>query len=156
LYAIVEEAMVKRWTTRGRKSLVGTHDAFLLALLWLKNYSRFVDVERSFGLKENTTEDTIMRTLKTIGGPLCEKLIVPIKRRTQLAQGEGLFLSLGISSPGYPQVSLILDCSFQMSNKMGSNFGERKLFFSGKHHVHGIKREYAHLPNGKFDLLTDY
>jgi DDE superfamily endonuclease len=61
-----------------------------------------------------------------------------------------VILFLGGCALGYPHVALIVDCSFQPSNKMGVSFEERKLFFSGKHHQYGIKREYAHMPNGIF------
>jgi hypothetical protein len=54
--------------------------------------------------------------------------------------------------PLYPQVALIVDCTFQMSNRVGAGFEERKAYFSGKHHQYGIKRELAHLPNGNFSL----
>ena len=135
---------------------MGTHDAFLMVLLWLKNYSRFVELGSSFGLKENTAEDTIMRTLKAIEEPLCKKLIKPTKKKDQVVKGELLFFIIGINAIGYPQVALIIDCSFQISNKMGSNFAERKLYFSGKHHQYGIKREYAHMPNGRLILFTKY
>jgi DDE superfamily endonuclease len=55
----------------------------------------------------------------------------------------------GISCQQFPQVALIVDCSFQISNRAGASFEERKLYFSGKHHQYGIKRELAHMPNGK-------
>jgi hypothetical protein len=35
---------------------------------------------------------------------------------------------------------------------MGSNVEERRLFFSGKHFQYGIKREMAHLPNGRKNI----
>jgi hypothetical protein len=86
--------LLKRWKTRGRKPIVGTHDAFLLALLWLKNYSRYSELGRSFGLKENTAEDTVMWTLKAIRNVLCEKLIKPIKKAVQVSNGKTTFFIL--------------------------------------------------------------
>jgi hypothetical protein len=48
----------------------------------------------------------------------------------------------------FPHVALVVDCTFQASNRIGSNFEEQKLYFSGKHFQYGLKRELAHLPNG--------
>jgi len=40
-----------------------------------------------------------------------------------------------------------------MSNRIGSNFDEQKLYFSGKHFQYGLKRELAHLPNGMCKII---
>jgi hypothetical protein len=56
-------------------------------------------------------------------------------------------LFLGICASVYPHVALIVDCSFQPLNRMGANFEEQKLYFSGKHIQYGVRQEYAHMPN---------
>jgi hypothetical protein len=48
--------------------MLGTHDAFFMTLLYLRNYSSFLDLGRSFRLKENTTRDIAQRVLLSIRG----------------------------------------------------------------------------------------
>jgi hypothetical protein len=90
LYGIVEDTLVEHWKTRGRKPTVSIHDVLFLALLWLKNYSRFLELARSFDLKESIVKNTDMWTLKATGSSLCEKLIKPIREIEQVSCGKNL------------------------------------------------------------------
>ena len=128
--------------------MLGTHDAFFMTLLYLRNYSTFLELGRCFRLKENTAKDTVQRVLMAIHDPLFNALVRPLGKAAQVAEGKIGINSIGIAFPDFPQVALVVDCTFQTSNRMRSNFNERKLFFSGKHFQYGIKRELAHLPNG--------
>jgi hypothetical protein len=58
-----------------------------MTLLYLRNYSSYIELARAFGCKENAAKDTIIRVLGTIRGPLMDALVRPLKKRAQLAEG---------------------------------------------------------------------
>ena len=89
---MVEDALIQRWTTRGRKPGLGTHDAFFMMLLYLRNYSTFMELGRCFHLKENTAKDTVQRVLMAIHDPLFNALVRPVGKTAQMAEGKLLFI----------------------------------------------------------------
>ena len=60
---------------------------------------------------------------------------------------------MGIRCEDFPEVALIVDSTFQPSNRPGLNFSDAKVFFSGKHGAYGIKKETAHLPDGRLVMV---
>jgi len=68
--------------------MLGTHDAFFMTLLYLRNYSSFLDLGRSFRLKENTTKDIVQRVLLSIRNPLFTALVRPLGKAAQMAKGK--------------------------------------------------------------------
>jgi Helix-turn-helix of DDE superfamily endonuclease len=87
----VSDALIQRWKTRGRKPALDTHDAFFMTLLYLRNYSSFSELGKSFGLKDNTAKDTIQRVLTTIRDPLFTALVRPLSKSAQIAEGKNIF-----------------------------------------------------------------
>ena len=90
---MIDDALIQRWTTRGRKPALGTHDAFFMTLLYLRNYSTFLELGRCFHLKENTAKDTVQRVLMAIHDPLFNALVRPLGKTAQLAEGKLVFNS---------------------------------------------------------------
>lgn len=88
MYALLENALIQRWTSRGRKPALGTHDSFFMTLLYLRNYSSFVDLARSFRLKGNTAKDIVQRVLSTIRDPLFSALVRPLNKSGQVSEGK--------------------------------------------------------------------
>ena len=91
LYEFVSDALIQRWKTRGRKPILSTHDAFFMTLLYLRNYSSFSELGRSFQIKENTAKDTVMRVMAAIREPLFTALVSPLRKSAQIATGITLF-----------------------------------------------------------------
>jgi hypothetical protein len=71
--------------------VLGTHDAFFMTLLYLRNDSSFFELGRSFKLKENTAKDTIQRVLLAIRDPLFTALVRPLGKAAQVAEGKRVF-----------------------------------------------------------------
>ena len=63
-------------------------DAFLMTLLYLRNYPSYIELARAFGCKESTALDTVTRVLGTIQGPLSAALVRPLSKQAQHAAGK--------------------------------------------------------------------
>jgi hypothetical protein len=90
LYDIVDLALIQRWSGRGPKPRLSTRDAFFMTLLYLRNYSSYIELARVFGCRENAALDTVARVVSTIRVPLLEALVQPLRKHVQLAKGKFL------------------------------------------------------------------
>jgi hypothetical protein len=88
LYRIIEDALIQRWSSRGRKPQMGRGDAFFMTLLYLRNYSSYLVLGRAFGCKECVALDTINRVLGAIHKPLLERLVAPLNKYDQHQAGK--------------------------------------------------------------------
>ena len=142
-------ALEIRWSGPGRKPKPSPMDAFLLTMMYSRNYSSFTELGRAFKITKVAAQNIVDRVLDAIQRPLMETYVLESRKPEQVAAGI-IFFNSRYPTGGFPEVALILDCSFQPSTRRGGNFDERKLYFSGKHFQYGLKREFGHLPNGKF------
>ena len=62
-----------------------------MTLLYLRNYSSFGNLARSFRLKENTLKDIVQRMLSTIRDPLFSALVRPLGKAAQVLEGNYAF-----------------------------------------------------------------
>jgi hypothetical protein len=85
---LVDEALIQRWSSRGRAPQMSTTDAFLMMLLYVRNYPSYIELARAFGCKESTALDTVSRVLGAIHEPLSASLVVPLSKQEQLATGK--------------------------------------------------------------------
>lgn len=58
-----------------------------MTILYLRNYSSYIELARVFGCKENTAQDTFSRVLNTIRMPLLDAFIRPLRKQAQLTEG---------------------------------------------------------------------
>ena len=56
----------------------------------------------------------------------------------------------------FPCALYATDVTFQQCNRPGGTMGEGKVFFSGKHHLYGLKVEVSVLPTGLAINCTDH
>jgi hypothetical protein len=91
LFRIIEDALIRRWSSRGRKPQMGCGDAFFMTFLYLRNYSSYLTLGRAFGCKECVALDTINRVLGAIHKPLLEALVVPLEKYDQHLAGTRVF-----------------------------------------------------------------
>jgi hypothetical protein len=78
------------------------------------------------------------------------KYIIFIDRETQIVS------SPRIGFEEFPDVAIVLDCSVQEIPMYAGSFSDVKIFYSNKHKKYCVKKEYAHLPNGKVCFVSNF
>lgn len=132
LYTHVESAIMSYWGVgRGRRYEVAPRDTFFMALNVLKRYSQWDMHARVFGIKTSSFEKMMMKMFTLIVLPLQRQFIKPVTM-TELRQKGNLF-------GNYPYALYATDVKFQEAYRPSGRFAEAKKYFSGKHHLYGLK-----------------
>jgi len=146
LFAAVECAFLASRSSRGRSSKLPFKDRFLVLFIYLKHYETYAKMASDFGYTTAGMQDIILKTAKLVQPNLTELFVVPIRKWQQVQEG--------ISMPRFPSVALVVDCSVQPIYRPTGPFQEAKGYYSGKHGAYVVKREYAHLPDGRFAFAS--
>lgn len=155
LYSMVDMALAASRVGKGRKPAVGPRDSLFLLLSFLTNYPTFRMLGVEYGQKASTIQENIMKTAKLVRPIFMERLVVPVKKKMQVEQGNNYSDALGIAFEDYPDVALVVDCTFQPILVPCAEFLAKRAYFSGKHFQYGVKRETAHIPNGSCVFVSD-
>jgi hypothetical protein len=144
LYLEIEPDLLQPFK-KGRKPQITLKDAVLLYLMRLKTGVTYELLAADFNIKNASS---IFRVCERIENPLhqslCTKYFMKIGKTQQL--------NLGIKCSEFPEVALIVDSTFQPCYRPSLSFNDAKVFFSGKHGTYGIKKETAHLPDGRIAM----
>ena len=92
LYAIVEDFLVARWRTRGRRCRMSPLDAFVMFYVYVRHYMNFSVLAKIFDCKDTAARDTVSKVLETVRAPLVENLVKLVKKHEQLTQSKFSFL----------------------------------------------------------------
>lgn len=127
---------------KGRKSKYSLRDNLFLYLLRLKTGATYEVIAADFDIKNASSIYRICEKLE----PLLHKAVLnrfffPLKKMEQEKRG--------IKTSNFPEVLLIVDSTLQPIQRPAMNFDDSKIFFSGKDQTYGIKKETAHLPDGR-------
>ena len=148
IFAVVQENLRATFPVRGRAPHFNTEDTFYILLQYLRAGMKPAQLAVTHKVSPSIMQATLERGLSGTRDALVAEFITPISKGEQAKRG--------ISSPNFPEVALIIDCSVQECERPAGHFGgEQKRFFSGKHHFHCYKREYAHLPNGMVAFVSE-
>jgi hypothetical protein len=146
LFATVESAFLASRTARGRGSKLTFKDRLLIFLIYLKHYETYAKMGSDFGFTSSGMQEVIMKTARILRPKLTELFVVPLRKWQQV--------QAGMFFPRFPSVALVVDCSVQPIYRPIGPFQEAKAFYSGKHGAYVVKREYAHLPDGRFAFAS--
>lgn len=134
---------------KGRKSHISLKDGILLYIIRLCTGATYEILASDFGVKDPST---IYRICERIEESLCQavkkKYFLPIKKGEQSR--------LGINCSEFPEVALIVDSTLQPCYRPSLSFNDAKVFYSGKHGTYGLKKETAHLPDGRIAFAFDH
>jgi len=134
---------------KGRKSQISIKDACLLYIIRLCTGTTYEILASDFGIKEAST---IYRICERIEEPLYQA----VKSKFFMKIGKKEQTNLGISCAEFPEVGLIVDSTFQHCFRPNLSFNDAKVFFSGKHGAYGLKKETAHIPDGRIAISFEH
>lgn len=106
-------------------------------------------------MKHGGTWDILGATFR-IKGPTFEKLITGYLRKLSLylfdkmvtKLAEGLDKQSGAAFKNFPSALYATDVTFQHANRPSGNTAQGKVYYSGKHHLYGLKVKVSVLPDG--------
>ena len=114
----------------------------------LKTYSSYATLGKAFKLSGQTIQKLKEKMIIGLSFKFKINFINFIKKEEQI--------KLGINLIEYPQVGIILDCTVQEVPRYGSQFTDSKIFFSEKHKIYCVKKEMAHLPDGRACFVSNF
>ncbi|ETV64396.1 hypothetical protein H257_18702 [Aphanomyces astaci] len=145
LWADVRSHLFKHWNVgSGRKSEVTARDLLLMLLTSLKHCGAWDVVAAVFKQKVDSFEKRVMKFLTVLYPFVMRKYVTAVGEKwtmSQLAVG-------GHQFKNFPYARYATDVTFQQPNVSSGSYAEKKLFYSGKHHLYGHKVEASVLPNG--------
>ena len=117
-------------------------DVLFFYILRLKTGATFEMIAADFEIKNAST---VFRMCEKIQ-PLLHKAVVkkyftPFSKLEQERRN--------IRTENFPEAMLIVDSTLQPCQKPALDFDDAKIFYSGKHECYGLKKETAHLPDGR-------
>jgi hypothetical protein len=127
LYDMAEERI--RSFGRGRHRILGSRDSFFLLLHWLRTGTAIHTIAAVFGLK--------CSTLSTRLGQVANRLY-PLFGIEAIKQAAAEPFS---ASEVFSTCGLVVDATVQERDKPMVGFEQAKTYFSGKHHMYGLKSQ---------------
>ncbi|RHY26367.1 hypothetical protein DYB32_007688 [Aphanomyces invadans] len=144
LWAEVRNHIARHWNVgSGRKSDVSARDMLFIVLTSLKHCGTW-DIVAAVFQQTVTFEKRVMTYLDVLDAFLYRKFVEAAAKTwtvTRLASMNQRFVN-------FPHARYATDVTFQQTNIPSGSYAEKKLFFSGKHHLYGHKVEMSVLPNG--------
>lgn len=148
LFSYFDIDMARLQNTRGPRSKLSNMDKFFLLITYLKSYVSYTSLAHTFGLSPTSVQRDLIKIIEALA-PIFERIFIEkLDREQQVEKGIGFV--------DYPEVALILDCSVQKIPRYCGGFNDVKTFFSNKHKIYCVKKEYGHLPNGKVAFVSKF
>jgi hypothetical protein len=124
---------------RGRRSEIKPKDAFFMTLVMLKEGGTWESNAKRFRLATTTFTDVVTKFIKM----LAPKIYVDyVEERCDEATMRRA-CTRGNTFDNYPCASYAVDVTFQQSWRPGGSIRENGKFYSGKHHLYGLKVEVS-------------
>lgn len=127
---------------KGRKSNFTMKDSLFFYILRLKTGATYEMIAVDFDIKNPSTLFRLCDKLELLLHKAVLKLFFLPYTKLEQEKRE-------IKFQNFPQVMLIVDSTLQPCQKPALPFEDGKIFYSGKHQCYGLKKETAHLPDGR-------
>ncbi|RHY27691.1 hypothetical protein DYB25_011205 [Aphanomyces astaci] len=153
LWSDVRQHVFKHWNVgSGRKCEVTTRDMLLMLITTLKHCGTWDIVAQTFRQPVATFEKRVMGYLEVLHPYLMRTYVHSMATKWTMKE----MAASGCRFQNFPHARYATDVTFQQTNVPAASYGEKKLFFSGKHHIYGHKVEVSVLPNGLAINCTSY
>ncbi|ETW03945.1 hypothetical protein H310_04360 [Aphanomyces invadans] len=153
LWADIRQDVFRHWNIgSGRKCSVKPRDLLLMMLASLKHCGTWDIVAQTFRVTTATFEKRVMSFIEAMHPYLTRKFIHGMASKWTMHE----LAANGTRFENYPHARYATDVTFQQTNVPVGSYAEKKLFFSGKHHLYGHKVEVSVLPNGLAINCTSY
>ena len=134
---------------KGRKSNVSLKDGVLIYIIRLCTGATYELLASDFSIKDPST---IYRICERIEEPLWQA----VKKKIFLPMRKGEQSKCGINCSEFLEAALIVDSILQPCYRPSLSFNDAKVFYSGKHGTYGLKKETAHLPDGRIAFAFEH
>ncbi|RHY68737.1 hypothetical protein DYB34_009084 [Aphanomyces astaci] len=147
LWADVRQHILRHWNVgSGRKCAVSARD------LLLKHCGNWDIVAQTFRTTVATFEKRVMSFIEVMHPYLLRKYVHGMASKWSMHE----LAANGTRFEHYPYARYATDVTFQQTNVPVGSYAEKKLYYSGKHHLYGHKVEVSVLPNGLAINCTSY
>jgi hypothetical protein len=145
LFAIVSSTLSQ--TRRGRKPKISPKDSFFFLLHYFKTYPKIEVLASQYKIPISRLEKCLKSTIEQVSEVLQQRFISEISRFEQHLRGIGF--------QNFPDCISVIDVCFQPIYRPKVSFQEQTVYYSGKHHSHGVKVECTHAANGVLIRYSD-
>ncbi|RHY09313.1 hypothetical protein DYB28_007278 [Aphanomyces astaci] len=144
LWADVPSYLFKHWNVgSGRKSEVTARDLLLMLLTSLKHCGVWDVVATAFKQKVATFEKRVTKFFTALYPFGMRKYVTAVGEKWTINQLDADSHQI----KNFPYARYATDVTFQRTNVPSGSYVEKKLFYSGKHHLYSHKIEASVLPN---------
>lgn len=148
LFGHVSDEFAQLVTSKGPRFKLTSVDSFFLLLTYLKTYPTYSTLGKAFRISSATVQKHIEKMITNLSTKLAKEFIKFVRKEEQERQG--------IRLPDFPNVAILLDCTVQEVPRYGRNFTDSKVFYSEKHKIYCVKKEIAHLPDGRACFVSPF
>jgi hypothetical protein len=134
LYDLVQEHINEN-VGRGLKSKISKQDKLVMVLCYLKHYETLDKMKDTFYISASYLYTVLTDTINAITPILYKYYVSNIKERIEESE-EDLDL--------FPEAKFIMDVTFQTIWTPTGTYNEKKLYYSGKHKLYGLKSQCIH------------
>lgn len=148
LFSYFDVEIAKLTNSRGPKTKLSGMDRFFLLITYLKSYPSFTRLALDFGFSASYIQKVIETMILNLSKKFSDLFIIFLSKEQQIIDG--------IVFPEFPEVAIVLDCSVQEVPRFAGGFSELKVFYSNKHKKYCVKKEFAHMPDGRVCFVSKY
>ncbi len=145
IWIAVSDEMGKVWNTgHGRRNTTSGMDMLFMLLYVLKMGQTWDQAALMFSIHSSTFERKIVSFMQALATHIYNKYVVNISKLHTMEKLE----HNNQQFDNFPYAYYATDVRFQQCNRPSGNMAEGKAYFSGKHHMYGLKQEVSVLPIG--------
>nr|CCA27715.1 AlNc14C650G12331 [Albugo laibachii Nc14]CCA27747.1 AlNc14C665G12363 [Albugo laibachii Nc14] len=153
LWSTILDHITKHWNVgRGKRSQFAARDVFFMMLFILKNGGKWDMAARVFKVPTPTFIQTVTKFLRGATPKLYDGQVAARAHETNMP----FLVTSGRTFLNFSSAMYAKDVTFQQCNQPVGNSGEKNPFYSGKHHLHGLKVEVSVNPRHFAINYTDF
>jgi hypothetical protein len=138
LYNIVEDDIEEN-IGRELRSKISKEDKLLMTLCYLKHYETIDKIRDTFSISKSYIHTILSKTINSIPPVLYEYYVIDLEDR--LDDNEEKYKL-------FPDAKFVMDVTFQSIWTPTGTYEEKKVYFSGKHKMYGLKSQCIHNRKG--------
>lgn len=124
---------------RGPRSKIDKHNRLVMTLCYLKHYETIDKMKDNFSISRAHLHTILITTIAQISDFLYNYYVIDIADRIKDEEENDIFLN----------VKYVIDVTFQSIWTPTGTYDEKKLYFSGKHKLYGLKSQCIHDRKGR-------
>ncbi|KAE9275522.1 hypothetical protein PF008_g29332 [Phytophthora fragariae] len=153
IWDAVEDHVMKHWNVgRGKKSVNAPKDILFMTLAALKHCGSWETASTMFEMDLSPFQKMVKKFVTMLDPCLYQIFVLDEEERSTTRH---LTLT-GNTFANFPCARYATDVTFQQADRPVGGYNDAKTFFSGKHHLYGLKVEVSVIPTGVAINCTDW